>query len=153
MNTETQTAETSARPLDPAPECKLIIIMADNLPRGAAANRCAVLATGLVSRHPEILGPNLVTSDGKEVLGFTKQPIVVLASRPGQSLNDLAREAQKLGCTALLFLARAQGMRSYEAYADSVATTPSDQLDVDACLIYGAKKAVNKLAGSLPSLK
>jgi hypothetical protein len=44
-------------------------------------------------------------------------------------------------------------MRSYDAYVESVSTTPAAKLDVDACLIYGPKKAVNKLAGSLPSLK
>lgn len=127
--------------------------MADSLPRGAAANHCAVLATGLVARHPEIMGRNLITSDGQEILGFTKQPIVVLAARPAQDLNDFAREAQSLGCTTLVFLGRAQGMRSYDAYVESVSTTPAAKLDVDACLIYGPKKAVNKLAGSLPSLK
>src|ERR1035441_10224570 len=53
MSTEINTNITSAPALASAAENKLIIVMADSLPRGAAANHCAVLATGLVVRHPD----------------------------------------------------------------------------------------------------
>lgn len=152
MNTITQSQSVVPPPASDV-EKKIVILLNEDLPRGAAANRCAVLATGLAARHPEILGRDLVTADGQTLPGFTKQPIVVLAASAGQDLNDLASQAKLMGCTTLVFLSRAQGMRSYDAYAESVAGTPAAGLDTDACLIFGPKKAVNKLSGAMPSLK
>jgi hypothetical protein len=107
----------------------------------------------LAARHPEIIGPALTTADGQELLGFTKVPIAILAAKPGMILRDLAEHARAAGCTTLVFLARAQGLRSYEAYRDSVHETPSTGLDVDAVLIYGPKKLVAKFVGALPALR
>src|SRR5438874_1861286 len=92
---------------------RIAFVLAPTLDRGAAGNRCAVLATGLAAKHPEIIGANLNTSDGLELLGFTKVPIVVLVGKD-EPLRLLAERARALGCTTLVFLARAQGMRSYE---------------------------------------
>lgn len=131
---------------------KIAIVVDPNLERGQIANRCAVLATGLAARHPEIIGPDLRTEDGVELPGFTKVPIVVLSGRE-TPLVQLAQRAREQGCTTLVFLARAQGLRSYEAYRDSVAGSTADKLDVDAFIAYGPHKALNKVTGSLPALR
>lgn len=139
--------------VDQLPDLKKItIIMDSGLDRGLASNRAAVLATGLTNRHPEIIGSDLRTQDDHVLPGFTRVPIVLLDAN-GESLRDLARKARELGCEAFVFLARAQGMRSYSEYVSSVAGTRLDELDVDALLVYGARKAVNRVGGSLPSLK
>ncbi len=131
---------------------RIALVMDPSLDRGAAGNRCAVLATGLVARHPEIIGSDLATSDGLQLFGFTKVPIAVLAGK-GQPLRELASRARESGCTTLVFLSRAQGMRSYDAYKQSIAQTPSSELDVDAVAVLGPKKTVNSLVGALPCLR
>ena len=131
---------------------RIAIVLAQNLDRGATGNRCAVLATGLTALHPEIVGPDLKTADGESLPGFTKVPIMILTTK-GRSLREMAREARQTGCTTIVFLARAQGMRSYDAYSESVALSPADDLDVDAVLIYGAKKRVVAITGALPCLR
>lgn len=144
----------SSAPPDPlALERKIAIVLDPKLPRGATDNRAAVLATGLAARHPEILGPDLSTADGETIPGFTKVPIVVLAGRLDQPLGELVARARAAECTVLVFLARAQGMRSYEAYRESVAQSCYNELDVDAVVIFGEKKKVNRLVGSLPALR
>jgi hypothetical protein len=131
---------------------RIALVIDKSLDRGAAGNRCAVLSTGLAARHTEIIGPDLITADGISLLGFTKVPMVVLVGKD-QPLRELAERARTLGCTTLVFLARAQGMRSYEAYRDSVAQTPALDLDVDAFAIFGPKKTVNSVIGALSCLR
>lgn len=154
MNESTVTVTPTPAPPDAlAQENKIVIVVDPALGRGATDNRSAVMATGLTAKHPEIIGSALVTADGQEIAGFTKVPIAVLTAKEGMSLRDLAARAWDLGCTCLVFLARAQGMRSYEEYRASVARSASGDLDIDACLIYGGRKQVNKLVGSLPALR
>ena len=134
-------------------ERKIALIMAPAVGRGASDNRAAVLATGLAAKHPEIIGEGMTTADGHELLGFTKVPIVVLSAIEGIELREIAEKATKSGCTSLVFMTRAQGLRSYEAYRQSVSVSTAEELDVDACILFGPKKAVNRLVGSLPSLR
>ncbi|HEY2360417.1 MAG TPA: DUF2000 domain-containing protein [Candidatus Angelobacter sp.] len=131
---------------------RIAIVLAQELDRGATGNRCAVLATGLTALHPEIVGKDLKTADGESLPGFTKVPITVLTTK-GQSLQEMASQARAAGCTTLVFLSRAQGMRSYEAYCESVAESLASDLDVDAMLIYGVKKRVASITGALPCLR
>ena len=134
-------------------ELKVIIVVSSNLGIGLAANRAAVLATGLAMHIPSLPGQNLVTKDGVELLGFTQIPIPILTVKPEVSLLELCKRSEELGCKIIVFLTRAQGMRSYEEYRNSVAETNYNDLDIDAIAIYGDKKSVTKITGSLPSLR
>ena len=134
-------------------ELKVGIVVSPFLGIGLAANRAAVLATGLAIHIPSLPGQNLVTKDGVELLGFTQIPIPILTVKPEVSLLELCKRSEELGCKIIVFLTRAQGMRSYEEYRNSVAETNYNDLDIDAIAIYGDKKSVTKITGSLPSLR
>jgi hypothetical protein len=152
-NSNTVTSPVDDRQVDDlAVTHRIAFVLNSSLDRGASSNRCAVLATGLAARHSEILGWDLTTSDDVHLAGFTKVPVAVLTVKD-QSLRDLAKRAQELGCTVLVFLARAQGMRSYSAYATSVSGSSWAELDIDAVAIFGTKKAVNSVSGALPCLR
>jgi len=120
---------------------------------GGIANRCAVLSTGFAVQHSEIIGVNPITSDGIKLNGFTELPIVILSAKDEPSLKDIEEKARKLDCSTFIFLTRAEGVRSYSAYVESIANSNSYELDIDAILIYGDKKKVNKTTGSLPMLR
>jgi len=143
----------SAAPTPIAADRKIVIVMSSTLPRGASDNRAAVLATGLAFKHPEIIGPPPVTADGVEISAFTSMPIVVLSTPSDCSLVELSQRATTAGCTCLIFLQRAQGMRSYEAYRESISSSRFDTLDIDAALFLGEKRIINKLTGSFPSFR
>ncbi len=152
LNAETQVVIEQAPVEELALTHRIALVIDPSLDRGAAGNRCAVLATGLAAVRPEIIGRDLTTADGVTLPGFTKVPMAVLVGK-GQPLREMAKRARDMGCTTLVFLARAQGMRSYEAYCESVAQTRADELDVDAFAIFGTKKAVNSVVGELPCLR
>lgn len=134
-------------------ETKVVIIIASHLPIGLAANRAAVLATGLAAHVSKIIGSDLVTKDGITLLSFTQIPIPILTAKPEVPLLPLADKSKELGCQVIYFLSRAQGMRSYEEYKQSVAQSNYQELDVDAITIWGDKKMVTKVTGNLPALR
>ena len=143
--------EATVDPL--ARDNRIAIVMDPSLKTGQMANRAAVLATGLAARHPEIVGKDLQTADGRRLYGITKVPMAVLAADSQADVAGLTGKAALLGCTLLVYLARAQGLRSYSEYENSIARDRFDQLDVDAVLIFGPKKTVNKLTGNLPLIR
>lgn len=135
------------------PNIKIVIVVAQNLGIGPAANRAAVLATGLAAHVPNMIGLDAMTKDGKKLPGFTQIPIPILVARPDISLVNLAEKSEAVGCTTIVFLARAQGMRSYQEYIESIKQSNYADLDIDGVAISGETKTVTKLTGNLPSLK
>lgn len=135
------------------PDKKIVIIISARLDKGPATNRAAVLATGLAAHVPNMIGPNLKTKDGNEILGITQIPIPILATRPDTNLLELSKKGTGLGCMVILFLSRVQGMRSYEEYIRTVAKMEYKDLDIDAIALYGDQKLITKLTGNLPSLR
>lgn len=134
-------------------DLKIVIVIDSLLGIGLAANRAAVLATGLTAHIPNMVGPNINTQDGITLLGITQIPIPILSSKPDTSFLELAKKSEKLGCRVILFLTRAQGLRSYEEYKDSVSEVNFNELDIDAIAIYGSTKSVTKVTGNLPALR
>lgn len=135
------------------PDKKIVIVISAQLGKGPTANRAAVLATGLAAHVPNMIGSNAKTKDGLEILGFTQIPIPILTTKPDTSLSELAKKAGELNCIVVVFLSRAQGMRSYEEYRQSIAQTDSQDLDIDAVALYGDKLSVTRVTGNLPALR
>ncbi len=132
---------------------KIVMVISATLEIGQATNRAAVLATGLAAHVPNMIGGDVLTKDGKTLLGITQIPIPILKTKPDTSLSELASKSQELGCIVILFLSRVQGMTSYEEYIQSIGQSNYQDLDIDAIAIYGDKKIVTKLTGNLPSLR
>ena len=140
--------------VDPlARDNRIAIILDPKLAVGQMANRAAVLATGLTARHPEIVGPQLETADGRRLQGITKVPMAVLAAKDTAEVRRLTLKADRLGCTLMVYLSRAQGLRSYAAYTESIAQDRFEELDVDGLILYGPKKRVNKVTGNLALIR
>ena len=135
------------------PNSKTVIILDNKLDKGPSANRAAVIATGLAAHVPNMIGSDIITKDNKKILGFTQIPIPILVTRDDVPLLDLAQKSGEKGCITIIFLSRAQGMRSYREYIDTIKQTEYKDLDIDALGISGDTKQVTKLTGNLPSLK
>lgn len=132
---------------------KIAMVMDSSMAPGMLANRAAVMATGLAAKHREIVGEDIVTKDGAILPGITKVPISVLQARDRNDIPALTDKARTLGCTVLVYLSRAQGLRSYEEYMAAVGSLMADNLDIDSLLVFGPRKSVNKVTGNLPMLR
>lgn len=130
---------------------KCAIVVDGALPTGLAMNAAAVLAFSLGHAYGEaVLGPDVKDRDGQVHRGITAANMPILRA-DAEGLRDLIAKA---GADPELYLvdftALAQAARDYEAYTQSMAETGATEHVYVGVAVVGTRKAVNKLAGSMP---
>ena len=132
---------------------KCVMVLDKELPVELAVNTAGVLATTLGRDAEEIVGPEVLDGSGRRHAGITKVPIPILkASEEG--IRDIRLRAEETGDLLVVdFTDAAQTAKTYEEYEDKIGALPSERLGYLGIALYGDKKAVNKLTGSLPLLK
>ena len=133
-------------------ENKCVIIIDETLATGRIANASVILAMSLGKEHPSIVGQDLVNASGNSHSGITTEAIPVL--KGGEKLNQLREKARDLeGLTVIDVNSGTSCTRSYEEYAKKLATLEEKDIEYYGVGLYGPKKLVNKLTGSLGVLR
>ncbi|WP_027416882.1 DUF2000 domain-containing protein [Aneurinibacillus terranovensis] len=135
-------------------EKKYVIVINSELPIGLIANTSAVLALTLGNKLEGIIGSVVVDGDGRAHEGITTIPIPILKAS-GANLKEL-RDIIHTDYPDLFlvdFSNVAQTTKNYEDYTDKMASSTKDDLHYLGIAIYGNKRSVNKLTGSLPLLR
>lgn len=117
------------------------------------ANTAGVLALTLGRRLDSIIGPDVVDASGTSHAGITTIPIPILKAK-GDTVKDIRLKAE--GADELLVVDvtdAAQTTKTYDDYTEKIAAVPSEGLEYLGVALYGDKKPVNKLTGSLPLLR
>lgn len=135
-----------------APGQKLIIIINTNLPVGLVANTSAVLTLSVGAKHPELIGEDLVDGSGQKHMGITSITIPVLGADE-DLLTVIAQKAGEAEVELVSFSKIAQSIHSYEEYTERLGKTLGEDITYSGIALYGDKKVVNSLTGSLPRLK
>ena len=132
---------------------KIVIVLDESLPRGLLANTAAALALSMAGNLPDVVGEDVHDADNNLHPGLLNTPIPVL----GTERAVLKEIREKAGMTAdvqmLSFSDVAQKSRSYESYRQSLSQTGEKDLNYLGLCIWGEKKAVSRLTGSLPLIK
>ncbi|HKG90787.1 MAG TPA: GNAT family N-acetyltransferase [Gemmatimonadaceae bacterium] len=140
--------------LDLAPLVKCVLVVADDLPPGLAANAAAVLALSLGRRLPDLVGPDVRDGGGTTHAGLTWIPLPVLRAPRGALARLRARAAADPGVYAAVDLPDvAQAARRYDDYAQRLAAAPGDAVDYAAVALYGERATVTGLTGDFPLLR
>jgi len=144
---------------DPAPSdraggnpTKWVLIVAEALPPGLAANTAAVLALTLGRTAPHLFGPDVTDADGRAYPGLTTQPLPVLTADE-QALTDLCTRATDQQILAAVVTDAAQQSKTYPDYTARLAATPTAQLAALGIAVHGPARAVNKITGHLRLLR
>ncbi len=132
---------------------KCVMIIDESLPAGLAVNTAGVLALTLGSKIEEIVGSNVTDGSGREHLGITTMPIPILKAK-----SDIVREirlkaSEEDDLMLVDFTDAAQTTKTYEDYTQKIASVPTEKLSYLGVALYGDKKRVNRLTGSLPLLR
>jgi hypothetical protein len=132
---------------------KCVIVLDEDLGVGLAVNTAAVLALTLGSRADSVIGPDVLDGSGVEHIGITTIPIPILrASREKiKELRDAANGSD--GLLVVDFTDAAQTTTTYEAYTEKLSASEAEDLRYLGVAFYGSKRAVNRMAGSLPLLR
>ncbi len=129
---------------------KCVMIIDEALPTGETANVAAILGITLGGKLPEVVGQSVVDGVGNFHMGVIKIPVPVLkADRETiRKLRLRLYEKPFEELTAVDFTDLAQGCKTYEEFVDKMSYTSA--LDYLGLAVYGDKRMVNKLTGSLP---
>lgn len=135
---------------------KLVMVINRDLPLGLVANTAAVLGISLSKIYQEdIVGGDIVDADGNLHLGITAQTIPILSASREQvkEIREAMFEPAFAEVAAIDFSEAAQRCLNYEQYVRSLAQLSAEELFYLGVCMYGPKKKVNKLTGSLPLLR
>ena len=131
------------------------MIIDQDLPVGLIANTSAALGISLASGIDGLSGKKLTDADGRVHAGVTRIPIPILALSKAElklRYDDLLQNADE-ELTLIGFNDVAQRCMKYEDYEKQLAAAGKDEINYLGFCVYGPKKAVNKLTGSIKMLK
>ncbi|WP_017754081.1 DUF2000 domain-containing protein [Calidifontibacillus oryziterrae] len=133
---------------------KCVMVIDSEVPLGLIANTSAVLALTLGEKMEGIIGSVVVDGDGQTHEGITTIPIPILKGS-GTVIKELRDTIGSHYPDLFLvdFSNVAQMTKNYDDYRDKISTFTKDHLQYLGIAIYGNKKQVNKLTGSLPLLR
>ena len=134
---------------------KCVILIDENLPLGLIANSASVLSLSLGKKVDGIIGNDLKDINNRTHLGITTMPIPILKSNKTQlkELREKLFEDKFNECIVVDFTNVAQRAKTYDEYAKLLSITSQDELEYLGVAIYGPKKLVNKLVGSIGLLR
>ncbi len=134
---------------------KCVILIDENLPLGLIANCASVLSLSLGKKVDGIIGYDLKDINNRTHLGITTMPIPILKSNKTQlkELREKLFDDKFNECIVVDFTNVAQKTKTYDDYSELLSTTSQDELEYLGVSIYGSKKLVNKLVGSIGLLK
>lgn len=133
----------------PLAEMKAAIVVADGLALGLVANTVAVLSLSL-GHHINLIGTDLTDGEGSTHSGLTMISLPILKTDP----DRLAQIRQQAQAETSLFTVdvtdAAQTTTNYADYAAKLLDPPSGRLTYLGIAVFGARKLVSRLTGSLP---
>ncbi|MGP7819621.1 DUF2000 domain-containing protein [Niallia sp. 01092] len=133
---------------------KCVMVIDSELPIGLIANTSAVLALTVGKKIEGLIGPAVVDGEGQLHEGITNTPIPIL--KGSGSLIKLLRDKVAAEFPDLLlvdFSNVAQISKHYDDYTAKIASSTINDLRYLGIALYGEKKSINKLTGSLPLLR
>lgn len=134
---------------------KLVMVVNKELPLGLIANTTAVLGITVGDMFEEVVGPDLADGGGNIHLGITNKVIPILAGTKEmiKDIRDKAMELNAEDIKVIDFSEIAQICKNYKDYANKLKSMNYEDLYYLGICLYGPKKKINKLTGSLPLLR
>ena len=136
-------------------ERKCVMIVDESLPLGIIANTTAILGNTLGSHYPGAVGKNVLDKNENEHLGIIEIPIPILKGNK-ELLNNLRDTLYKEEYKDMIvadFSDVAQSCKTYDEYIQKISKVASNNINYFGIAIYGTKKQVNKLTGSIGLLR
>jgi hypothetical protein len=134
------------------PAERVVLVLNETLPLGQMANAAVVLGLTLGAKFPQLLGADMKDADGQTHTGTYPAGLPVLRAA-GFRINQIRDQAESRGVVVCDFPTVGQTTTDYQQFTEQVAASPTADLASSGVILYGPKKAVNSLVGSLPLLR
>lgn len=138
-----------------ANELKCVMVVDDTMPQGIIANSTAVMGVTIGKLFPEVVGQDVIDQTGYRHQGIIEFPIPILKGNREflRSMRERLYEPNFDKLTVVDFFDVAQGCKTYGEYIEKMTQVPESAIDYFGLTLFGSKKQVNKLTGSLPLLR
>ncbi|TVT62282.1 DUF2000 domain-containing protein [Amycolatopsis rhizosphaerae] len=132
---------------------KWVIVADQSLGPGLVANATACLGAAVGAALPGLLGGEVVDGSGQSHAGlpWCGCPILGADAEKVRALHDKA--VTREGIFVAGMSKHAQASRSYEEYAETLGSTPAEELSYYAISLVGPRNKIDKLVGGLPLLR
>lgn len=136
-------------------EKKCVMLIDENLPVGILANTAVILGITLGKKVPECVGRDLYDASGLPHAGIISIPVPVLKANADilRSIRAKLFEPDYADVTTVDFSDVAQCCQVYDDYIQHAAETEEKNFTYLGVAMYGPKKKVNRLTGSMPLLR
>jgi len=136
-------------------EKKCVIVIDKNLPLGVIANTSAILGCTLGKSIPSIVGSDVNDKDNFMHKGVINIPLPILSSTKEEikKLYEKVNEKHDDNIKLIDFNSVAQKCKDYNDYIEKLSCFKASELSYLGICMYGNKKAINSLTGSIPTLK
>ncbi len=135
---------------------KIVMVINKELPLGLVANTAAVLGISLSKMfQQDIVGCDIQDASGNIHSGITAQTIPILGASKEQikDIRDRMFDNAYSDITVIDFSEVAQRCLEYDNYIRMLSCSPSSDIYYLGICLYGPKKKVNKLTGSMGLLR
>lgn len=133
---------------------KCVLLIDETLPIGLIANTATVLGVSLGKELPSVVGLDTLDAVGEKHAGITALPFPILKST-SEDIKKLRQKATEMSPNLLIidFTDVAQTALHYQDYVEKSKKTSTDEFNYLGLALYGDKKQINKLTGSLGLLR
>ncbi len=132
---------------------KIVMVVNNELPAGLIANTTAVLGISLGNLPLDLIGDDCLDSDHYTHKGITKESIPVLSSNANY-LSKIYRMCLDMEDIELIgFNTIAQSCRDYNEYMGKLSNARNSELTYSGLCLYGKRKKIDRMTGSLGLLK
>lgn len=133
---------------------KCVLLIDETLPIGLIANTATVLGVSLGKELPSVVGVDTLDAVGEKHAGITVLPFPILKST-SDDIKKLRQKATEMSSDLLIidFTDVAQTALHYQDYIKKSKKTSTDDFNYLGLALYGDKKQINKLTGSLGLLR
>ncbi len=133
---------------------KMVIVLDESLSVGLQANTAAVLSLTLGNKISGLIGKDLLDKSKKIHTGLTIVPLPILICS-NKKLRELYSKAYDLQDQLLLvdITDAAQTTKTYADYEQKLQSVSSDTIVLLGIALFGEKKNINSLTGSLGLLR
>ena len=134
---------------------KCVMVIDGMLPIGILANTSAILGITLGKCIPGQIGADVTDASGQAHLGIISIPVTMLRGEEKgiKELRERLYGPEFADLIVVDFSDVAQSCNQYDEYMEKAAISTAQDHRYFGIAMYGSKKKVNKLTGSMPLLR
>ena len=135
-------------------EMKCVIMIDEELPLGLIANTAAILGMSFGNMAPDLIGCDVEDKDKVIHKGIISTPLPILKGHDRwETVFQKLKDPAFADVQVIDFTRTAQCCKHYEEYIEHMSQCSQHDLTYMGIVLYGTKKQINALTGSLPLLR